>query len=278
MKHLAKPDIEWRDLLVLTRRQIIGNVLLSLPFLLASWYLAAMGQYVWALLASFFFFTCALRQAHDCYHNSIGLNKTGVHIMLYLLSATMLCSTHAIRHTHLQHHRDPLGENDVEGNWARLPMWQAIALGGLFSLHIQWQGWRYGNSSTRRHVSWDLLLMMAVVATASVWQSSWLVYHVLAMILANMLVGFFAVWSVHHDCDEHGVFARTERQSWANFATVYLLYHMEHHLFARVPSNHLPELARRMDAVAPEWSQYRVLPKVRQPEHCLLHRWLSRAE
>lgn len=266
MKHLNKPDIEWRDLLILKPHQILFNCLLSLPFLLSSWFFAQHGWYVLALMMSFFFFTCALRQAHDCYHHSIGLNKTAVHIFLYLLSIIMLCSTHAIRYTHLQHHRDPLGENDVEGNWARLPMWQAIALGGLFSIHIQWQGFRHGDKQTRQHSFMDMLLIISVFVLAAIWQAQWLVYHVLTMILANMLVGFFAVWSVHHDCDEHGVFARTERQSWANFATVYLLYHMEHHLFARVPSNHLPELARRLDNIAPEWSRYRVLPVFRQPE------------
>nr|WP_284143859.1 fatty acid desaturase [Psychrobacter sp. WY6] len=29
-----------------------------------------------------------------------------------------------------------------------------------------------------------------------------------------------------------------------------MLYHVEHHLFPAVPSNHLPELAKRLDATA----------------------------
>jgi fatty acid desaturase len=40
---------------------------------------------------------------------------------------------------------------------------------------------------------------------------------------------------------------------------VNLLYHVEHHLFPAVPCNHLPELARRLDGVAPEWTGKRVL-------------------
>jgi len=66
MKPTGKPQIEWRDLLHLNRRQIALNVSLSLPFLAASWLFAAYGQYLAALVMSFFFFTCALRQAHDC--------------------------------------------------------------------------------------------------------------------------------------------------------------------------------------------------------------------
>ena len=59
MKPTGKPQIEWRDLLHLNRRQIAFNVLLSLPFLAASWLFAAYGQYLAALVMSFFFFTCA---------------------------------------------------------------------------------------------------------------------------------------------------------------------------------------------------------------------------
>lgn len=259
MKRLSPPAIEWRDLLALSRRQVALNVLLSWPWLAGSLYLAARGLYLWALPLSFFFYLCALRQAHDAYHHSLGTGRRGTQIMLYALTATMLCSTHAIRHTHLQHHRDPLGADDVEGNWARLPAWQAVLCGPLFSVRTQWQGWRGGNADTRRRIRHDVLILLGVCAAAGLWPHAALIYHVLAMLAANAVVGFFAVWSVHHDCDPAGVFARTERRAWLNFATAHLLYHVEHHLFARVPANHLPELARRLDQQAPQWAAKRVL-------------------
>ncbi len=40
------------------------------------------------------------------------------------------------------------------------------------------------------------------------------------------------------------------------------LFHMEHHLFPTVPSNHLPQLAKRLDKVAPEMTKLRVLLKM----------------
>ncbi|WP_368492231.1 fatty acid desaturase [Neisseria sp.] len=95
------------------------------------------------------------------------------------------------------------------------------------------------------------------------------VIHVLSVCAASgtrclpAAVGLFAVWSVHRGCDPDGVFSRTERRRWVNCVTVYLLYHVEHHLFSRVPANHLPELARRLDAVAPEWTGQRVLVPAR---------------
>ena len=85
-----------------------------------------------------------------------------------------------------------------------------------------------------------------------------LVYHVLVMILANAMVGFFAVWSVHHGCDEI-VYARSERHPLINLLTFNLLYHIEHHLFPAVPTNHLPLLAKRLDTHAPQWTQQPVI-------------------
>ena len=257
--NLPRPELEWRDLLALNRRQIATNVLLSAPWLLASWWVAAQGWYVAALPLSFVFFLCALRQAHDCYHHSIGLGSRGVRVMLYALTLTMLCSTHAIRYTHLQHHRAPLAATDVEGRWAKLRGWQALLWGPWFSMHTQWHGLMHGDAATRFHSRRDGLLLLAVWLLALLWPHPLLVYHVLAMLAANAAVGFFAVWSVHRGCDAHGVFARTERRAWVNFATVHLLYHIEHHLFAQVPANHLPELARRLDKAAPAWAQKRVL-------------------
>lgn len=254
----ARPPVAWRDLLALSRGQVWLNVGLSWPWLLASWYAAARGDIVLALPLSFFFFLCALRQAHDCYHRSIGLGGRGITLLQYVLSVTMFCSTHAIRHTHLQHHRAPLSADDVEGGWARLPAWRALLCGPWFSLRTQWQGLRHGDADTRRRSRHDGLLMAAVAAVTWAWPQPALVYHLCAMLAANAVVGFFAVWLVHHGCDAAGVFARTERRRWLNLATAHLLYHIEHHLFPQVPANHLPELARRLDRQAPQWTVRRV--------------------
>ncbi|WP_435979518.1 fatty acid desaturase family protein [Psychrobacter sp. DM4] len=259
MRHPSLNKIEWQDLRQLRLAEVIYNVLLSLPFLLWSWWSAWQGFWLLALVGTFFFFTAALRQAHDCYHHTLGVGKVATELMLFVLSITMLCSTHAIRHTHLNHHRDPLGESDVEGNWARLPWYQAILGGGLFSIAIQWFGLTHGSHRNRLLVAIDMMLIVTVTAAAFITMYPVLIYHVLVMILANTMVGFFAVWSVHHGCDE-GVFARSERRPFINLLTFNLLYHIEHHLFPAVPTNHLPELATRLDAQAPEWTRQPVIP------------------
>jgi len=70
------------------------------------------------------------------------------------------------------------------------------------------------------------------------------------MLAGEALSAFFAVWLVHHHCDEE-VFARTQRRGWKNFLTYNMFFHLEHHLFPAVPTIKLPELARRLDQAVP---------------------------
>lgn len=253
------PQVHWEDLVPLRRREIALNLGLSAPWLAASLWAAQRDLYLLAMPCSAVFFLTALRQAHDSYHASIGVPRKWLDVVLLMLTLTMLCSTHAIRHTHLAHHRNPLGNGDEEGGWARQPAWRALVLGPLFSIRTHGQALRTGSRRTRRWVCMELVLIAAVGLAAVVSDQAWLRYHVVAMIGSNALVGFFAVWSVHHGCDTHGVFARTERRPWVNRLTVNLLYHVEHHLYPAVPANHLPVLASRLDELAPEWTAARVL-------------------
>jgi fatty acid desaturase len=259
----ARPEVPWQDLVPLRRHEVALNLGLSLPWLAGSLWAAERDLYLLALPCSAIFFLTALRQAHDSYHASIGVPRRWLDFVLLMLTAGMLCATHAIRHTHLVHHRHPLGQGDEEGGWARQPAWRALALGVLFSIRTHAQALRTGSRRTRAWVWVELLLIAAIVLAAAASDQAWLRYHVSAMIISNALVGFFAVWSVHHGCDADDVFARTERRPWVNRLTVNLLYHVEHHLYPAVPANHLPALARRLDRAAPEWTSVRVLGSAR---------------
>ncbi|ERL56517.1 fatty acid desaturase family protein [Psychrobacter aquaticus] len=260
--------VKWQDLRQLTRGQIAYNVILPYPFLLLSWWFASHSWYVLACGASYLFFAAAFRQAHDGYHHSLGTGKRTTTALLLLLSVLLLTSLHSIRATHMEHHRNPLGDSDIEGSLAKVPWWQAMLGGITYRFAIYRQGWHLSNRRNQRFIWLEFGLIALIVVFAlvlTVFQVSALkmltqvlVYHLLIMILANASVGIIAVWSVHHDCDE--AIARTERNPLVNLLTFNLLYHVEHHLFPAVPSNHLPELARRLDTAAPHLTKQHVLP------------------
>lgn len=234
-----------------------------------SWWFASQSWYLAACGATYLFFAAAFRQAHDGYHHSLGVSKGVTKGILLLLSALLMTSLHSIRATHMAHHRNPLGENDIEGSLAK-GTWQQALLSGLsYRVRIYQQGLQLSSANNRR-LAWVefALITMAILMTlilvvgfstdyAMLAQVA--AYHVATMILANASVGIIAVWGVHHDCDEETV-ARTERNRVVNMLTFNLLYHAEHHLFPAVPSNHLPELARRLDKVAPQLTRQRVVP------------------
>ena len=72
------------------------------------------------------------------------------------------------------------------------------------------------------------------------------------MIIGECCTSFFAVWTVHHDCEPESVYSRTVRGRWKSILFYNMFYHTEHHLFPKVPTCHLPELAKRIDDVIPE--------------------------
>jgi fatty acid desaturase len=76
---------------------------------------------------------------------------------------------------------------------------------------------------------------------------------------AQCLTAFFAVWTVHHDTADAAYPARTQRGRLRNFVSYHMFLHVEHHLFPQVPTCHLPALARRLDAAAPELARAMVI-------------------
>lgn len=275
--------VKWQDLRSLTRGQIAYNVILPYPFLLLSWWFASQSWYVLACGASYLFFAAAFRQAHDGYHHSLGTGKRTTTGILLLLSVLLIASLHSIRATHMEHHRNPLGDSDIEGSLAKVSWWQAMLGGVTYRLSIYRQGLRLSSRRNQRIAYLEFGLIALVIATALVlsvfpiavpaiaMSAQVLMYHILTMMLANASVGIIAVWGVHHDCDE--TVARTERNLLVNFLTFNLLYHVEHHLFPAVPSNHLPQLAKRLDAEVPHLTEARVLPTMANVVDFINHHW-----
>jgi fatty acid desaturase len=256
--------VEWRDLLPLTRGEVVYETVITLPWLalsLAGWQLAATRHPAFAVLAlgsAFFFFLTGLRQVHNAYHHALGLGRRATDLTMFGLSVSMMSAMHAVQTTHLNHHRHCLDEADVEGRAAQRTWWQALAGGPAFALHLHRSGWTLARPRTRRWILLEVVALALMIAAAAVIDWTPLQAHVATMIVGQCLTAFFAVWTVHHDCHVVGRIARTQRGWLKNVVSYDMFHHVEHHLFPAVPTCHLPELSRRLDRVAPDYKDLTV--------------------
>ncbi|XAM01669.1 fatty acid desaturase [Phycisphaeraceae bacterium D3-23] len=254
--------IEWHDLLPMTWGQVLNELTLSLPWLLASLgcYYAGGWWVLFGMLCSFFFFLTGLRQSHGCQHYQLPIARRWQDVMLAALSVLMLSSMHAVQATHLNHHRHTLDEHDFEGSVARQPMWRALLTGPLFPIRLHGHAWRLARPSKRRWIALEMLAVFGLVALLPVLPAA-LRWHVLAMLVGECFVGFFAVWTVHHDCDAHTPY-RTQRGRWINRLFYNMFLHTEHHLFPAVPTCKLHLLAQRIDVAERRYRTLQVLPSM----------------
>ena len=243
---------QWTDLLQLRSWEIAHELLLSLPWLLASLLAAGSGHYAIALPCSFMFFLAGLRQVHNAFHYALGVSRPASELVMLALSILMLGSMHAVQINHLRHHRHCMEEDDIEAMGARLSALGAVMLGPRYPWCLHRKALELANPEQRSWIYvellanciWISLVFLALNVPA-------LQYHVLAMAAGQCLTAFFAVWTTHRGCEQRDPIARTIRNRFKAIITYNMFYHYEHHTFPAVPTCKLPILAARIDALGP---------------------------
>ncbi|MFT3683122.1 MAG: fatty acid desaturase [Ferruginibacter sp.] len=238
--------VKWQDLVKLSRKEMWIENTITLPWVIASWTAAWFELYWLAAPFSVMLFLTALRQVHNGFHNALGIGRKATWFSLYLNSILMMASIHAVKFNHLRHHKYCLKEGDYEGHCAKLPWYKALLYGPVHMWSIHRVTIKMGNRFYKRDTIVELISVAVFTVIVFAADIRFLIYHCIAMSAGEMLSAFFAVWTVHHDLEEHEI-ARTQRTGWKNFLTYNMFYHLEHHLFPAVPTIKLPELARRID-------------------------------
>jgi fatty acid desaturase len=254
-----RPELAWRDLVPLSGAERLWELSLSLPWLIASLLFYHHGLWYLGVPCSFFFFLTGLRQSHNAQHSSLGIGRMGHHIMLLLLSLLMLASMHAVRVTHLHHHRHCLDHDDEEAAHAGWPWWKALLQGPAFPVRLHLSALRRGRPRDRAWITLELSLIVLLVTAVAFSGPTALRWHLAAMAVGECFTGFFAVWIVHRGCHAEGQIARTQRGWMKNILSYSMFYHLEHHLWPAVPTCHLPKLAARLDRVQPQASELQVV-------------------
>ncbi|MFQ5844462.1 MAG: fatty acid desaturase [Planctomycetota bacterium] len=252
-------SVRWHDLAGLRPWETVKELVLPLPWLAASLLLAHRGLYAPALACSFLFYLAGLRQVHDAYHQNLGISRRAGNALMFALSVLMLGSMHVVRHNHLHHHRHCLDDEDVEGASARMSGWRALLLGPVFPVRQHAHALRAAKPRQRHWMAAELAANAAWIGFVfAVLRAPALCYHVVAMAAGQAFSAFFCVWTVHHGCDSSHRIARTLRSRLKSFLSMGMFFHLEHHLFPKVPTCRLPILAERLDRAAPELQEMQV--------------------
>ncbi len=245
---MRESAVEWRDLVALTRREVFLELTLPLPWLLIAVVAGHAGQGGLLVVATLVMFMMGLRITHNAFHRNLGISPRGDDLVMLGLSVLLGGAMHAIRHTHLRHHRDCLGKDDVEGQIAHLGFFNAVVRSPIYPLQIHWVALRDGSGRQRRWISIELAAVALLHAAIWLGESSTLKLMALSLYFANASAPMVGIWAVHRSCEKGQFSARTSRWPLLNALTVSLFNHLEHHLYPAVPTCHLPILAKRLDA------------------------------
>ena len=242
----------------MNRLEIAHEVMIYLPWFIGSIAMYHLGLAPLGMACSFFVFLTGLRLSHGCQHYQLPIARGWQDKILFALSAIMLTSMHAVQATHLNHHKHCLNEQDFEGTIARRPLLLALITGPLFPIQLHIEALRLARPNKRRWILAEIAAMICILTTTP-WLPTALQWHVAAMLVGECFVGFFAVWTVHHGCDEHVPY-RTLRNRLLNRLFYNMFLHTEHHLFPAVPTCHLSKLARRIDRATDAYRRVLVFP------------------
>lgn len=248
--------IIWHDLTPLSHLDIFRELTLPVPWLALSLMLYASALWPLGAVGSFMFFLCALRLNHEAIHANLGLPRWADSLVMHVLSALMLGSNHAESWCHMQHHKHAMGPQDHEGKCGHMTAWEVLRYGPRFPVDINLTAWRGGNARTRRLIRRDWMWCAGFVVIALLSGQGFLLLHIAAMVCAQCLAAFFAVWVTHQGLAGSSVAARSQRGPLARAAYL-MFYHREHHLFPKVPVSRLPLLADRLDREAPGFAASR---------------------
>jgi beta-carotene hydroxylase len=242
-----------RDLLDVPRQRVALS--LGAPFVLAAGYFAFALAGWWPLavacVVALSFVTYG-SVSHDLVHRALRLPARWNDFFLTAIELLMLRSGRAYRLAHRNHHaKYPDAHDDPEAAAAHGGLFAALTGGPLFFLRL----WVW---AVRRHPAHRARLLLeggaigclvvaAVLAAACGWSVVPLAYAGLAY-LGTWVVPLATAY-IPHTPDGDGPLSQTRRfRGWlARLVALDHLYHLEHHLYPRVPHHRWLELARRLD-------------------------------
>lgn len=207
------------------------------------WLLASLG----VVLLSFFTYGSI---SHDLVHGNLGLRRPFNDLLLCLTELLAVRSGHAYQTAHLHHHARYPAADDVEGAASGMSFPRTI----LEGIILQPKLWLWAVRHRRGRQAWIRLEGVAcvciIIGSVAAAPLTLVPVVYVALVIAGSWIIPLVTSYVPHDisADEPLRQTRLFRGKLLSLVAIEHLYHLEHHLYPRVPHHHWAELARRLDA------------------------------
>ena len=228
-------------------------ITLLIPFACIALYAVFASHHLWPLaVLSLMYLSFATYGSisHDLVHGTLGLPQRWNEVFLTVIELLAFRSGHAYRLARLHHHARFPNDDDIEGAAAKMSFVRTLAEGVIFQPRIMlWALRRHGRSHGIVLFEIAMALCLLVVCFAVIRQTPmWAVYAVL-MIMGSWIIPLVTSY-IPHNPEGRTKLSQTRlfRGNVASIIALEHLYHLEHHLYPKVPHHNWPELARRLDS------------------------------
>jgi fatty acid desaturase len=187
-----------------------------------------------ALVAAMALWLAGFAAAHDLIHGALGVGRAAGDAALTLVGALLLTSGHAMRVSHLLHHKRPLADGDYEGAAAHGGLVRACALSPWWSFATRLRAYAVAGERLRRRQLVEHALALALVA--ALWASCVpsLRVYVLTALVAQATA---PVWAgrVPHRAPAWLLTVASAVGRLGSPTALALAYHEAHHAAPRTP-------------------------------------------
>lgn len=238
------------DLLRISRIRAV--ISLAIPFGCVGAYFAFATMRLWPLAVIslvYLSFVTYGSISHDLVHRTFGLPRRWNELFLTVIELLAFRSGHAYRLAHLHHHARFPNDDDIEGAAAKMSFVRTLLEGVIFQPRIMIWSLRRDRRN-RATIALETILASGLLAACmvSVYATPVFAVYAVLMIMGSWIIPLVTSYVPHNPAGRTALLqTRLFRGKVASVIALEHLYHLEHHLYPKVPHHNWPALARRLD-------------------------------
>ena len=250
-KRLGLPPLSELGHDLLGATPLARTIVVGRPFLLIAAYavLFQLGFWYLAVLIVPYVYVTVGAAVHDLVHRSLDFPDWLNALLLSVVGGLELESGHTLRETHQVHHRKVHTSVDPEGYVDQYSSLRTLGEGPLYKHYLAC--WVLKNRpKSRAWVGAEALWAQGTIIAAIVfgWQAPAFGVYIAMIVFGSWLFPYVGVKLVHSDPGQNLLSGtRTMRGRVVSILGCGLTFHLEHHLYPRVPGHKLRFLAQRLD-------------------------------